>query len=177
VAPVPGSQSPSRPLARRPSRSAWALSGASCPCSRHAPAPSLAITPRRYAQRLRLLYSRRPPAADRRFDTPQGIDATLAEWQEILEIAFRFAANCAGAYKSAGDRSRKLFNHAVFEQLLVQDGVITEVRYNAPFGHIFGVEEFEQRSMVDLTGSCSNLLATRETLEGLARAAGWLGGV
>ena len=80
------------------------------------------------------------------------IDATLAEWQEILEIAFRFAANCTGAYKSAGQRSRKLFNQAVFERLLVRDGAITEVRYNAPFGHIFGVEEFEQRSMVDPIG-------------------------
>jgi site-specific DNA recombinase len=80
------------------------------------------------------------------------IDATLAEWQEILEIAFRFAVNCAGAYKSASDRSRKLFNQAVFEQLLVQDGAITEVRYHAPFDNIFSVEEFEQRSMVDPIG-------------------------
>jgi hypothetical protein len=80
------------------------------------------------------------------------IDATLAEWQEILEIAFRFATNCTVAYKSAGDRSRKLFNQAVFERLLVRDGTIAEVRYNAPFDNIFSVEKVEQRSMVDPIG-------------------------
>jgi site-specific DNA recombinase len=81
-----------------------------------------------------------------------GIDATVAEWQDILEIAYRFAANCAGAYKSADERSRKLFNQAVFKRLLVRDGEIAEVRYHAPFGHIFGTEKFEQRSMVDPIG-------------------------
>jgi hypothetical protein len=93
-----------------------------------------------------------------------GIDATLAERREILEIAFRFAANGAGACRSAGERSRKLFNHAVFDRLLVRDGAIAEVRYRPPFGQIFGTEKFEQRSMVDPTRHNTN--RSFESVEG-----------
>ena len=42
----------------------------------------------------------------------------------------------------------RVFNAAVFDRLLVRDGQITEVRYRAPFGAIFGTEKFEQRSLV-----------------------------
>ena len=46
------------------------------------------------------------------------VEATLAEWQEILAIALKFATNCARAYRSANERTRKLYNAAVFDKLL-----------------------------------------------------------
>ena len=72
---------------------------------------------------------------------------TLAEWQEILAIAPKFATNCARAYRSAKERTRKLYNVAVFDKLLVRDGAIAEVKYREPFELIFNATEFEQRRM------------------------------
>jgi hypothetical protein len=34
------------------------------------------------------------------------VDATLAQWQEILDIAMRFAQSCGTAYRVANERSR-----------------------------------------------------------------------
>ena len=76
----------------------------------------------------------------------------MAEWQEILDLAIKFASNCAEAYRSANDRTRQLYNKAVFEQILVKDGEIEGVTYRAPFNMVFGVEKFEQGSMERETG-------------------------
>jgi site-specific DNA recombinase len=76
-----------------------------------------------------------------------GVEATLTEWEEILGIALKFATNCARAYRSANDRTRKLYNVAVFDRLLVRDGAIAEVKYREPFELIFNTTEFEQRRM------------------------------
>jgi hypothetical protein len=62
------------------------------------------------------------------------LDATLDEWQEVMDIALRFATTCARAYQRAGDRSRKLFNSAVLERVLVCDGHFAEAQYKEPFG-------------------------------------------
>jgi site-specific DNA recombinase len=75
------------------------------------------------------------------------VDATLAQWQEILGIALRFAENCSAAYRVASERTRTLYNRAVFEQLIVRDGRIAEPHYAAPFGMVFGTHEFEQGSL------------------------------
>ncbi|HVA61787.1 MAG TPA: recombinase family protein [Mycobacteriales bacterium] len=47
------------------------------------------------------------------------LDASLTAWQEILDLAIRFAGNCATAYSSAEERTRRLFNNAVFETITV----------------------------------------------------------
>jgi hypothetical protein len=75
------------------------------------------------------------------------VDATLAQWQEILDIAMRFAQSCGTAYRVANERTRTLYNRAVFETLIVRDGCIAEPHYAAPFGLVFGVDEFEQGSL------------------------------
>jgi hypothetical protein len=80
------------------------------------------------------------------------VDATLAEWQEILGIALRFAENCDAAYRVANERTRALYNRAVFETLIVRDGRIAEPRYAAPFGVVFGTTKFEQGSLERETG-------------------------
>lgn len=45
----------------------------------------------------------------------RGVDATLAEWQEILSIALRFAESCSAAYRVGTAQTRMLYNRAVFE--------------------------------------------------------------
>ena len=82
----------------------------------------------------------------------RGVDATLAQWQEILGIAMRFAENCGAAYGVAKERTRALYNRAVFERLIVRDGRVAEPHYAAPFGLVFGVGEFEQGSLERETG-------------------------
>jgi hypothetical protein len=101
------------------------------------------------------------------------VDATLAQWQEILGIALRFAENCGAAYRVANERTRTLYNRAVFETLIVRGGRIAEPRYAAPFGMVFGASEFEQGSLELQTGAYSNLAGVEERLGELARAAGW----
>jgi hypothetical protein len=66
-------------------------------------------------------------------DRLRDVDATLAQWQEILDIAMRFAQSCGTAYRVANERTRTLYNRAVFETLIVRDGCIAEPRYAAPF--------------------------------------------
>ena len=75
------------------------------------------------------------------------VDATLAQWQKILDIAMRFARSCGAAYRVANERTRTLYNRAVFETLIVRDGRIAEPHYAEPFGLVFGVDEFEQGSL------------------------------
>jgi site-specific DNA recombinase len=48
------------------------------------------------------------------------LDASLGEWQEILELAATFAVRCGDAYRKASDRTRKQFNAAVFGRLDVR---------------------------------------------------------
>ena len=83
----------------------------------------------------------------------KGVEATLAEWQEILAIALTFATNCSQAYRSASGRNRKLYNSAVFERLAVRNGEIAEVAYREPFGQLFVLREFEEGRMERETGS------------------------
>ena len=81
-----------------------------------------------------------------------GVEATLGEWQEVLSIALKFASNCAQAYRSANDRIRRLYNSAVFDELVVRGGEIADVHYRPPFELVFGVTEFEQGGMERETG-------------------------
>ena len=96
----------------------------------------------------------------------QGVEATLAEWQEVLAIAFKFAESCGEAYRKANGRTRKLYNSAVFERLAVRNGEIDEVEYREPFGHLFVLPEFEQGGMERETGfepATSTLARLRST--------------
>ncbi|TMC48147.1 MAG: recombinase family protein [Chloroflexi bacterium] len=92
------------------------------------------------------------------------VDATLAQWQEILGIALRFAESCGAAYRVAKERTRALYNRAVFERLIVRNGRVAEPHYAAPFDLVFGVGEFEQGSLERETGlepATSSLEGTR----------------
>ena len=76
------------------------------------------------------------------------VDAHLAEWQEILETAMRFATNCATAYARASAQTRRRFNQAVFERIEVRDGKIAAYSYHPPFDLLFSSSEFEYGDVV-----------------------------
>ncbi|MHB8342426.1 MAG: recombinase family protein [Mycobacteriales bacterium] len=70
-------------------------------------------------------------------DSLADLDANLTEWQEILTLAARFATRCAEAYRKADDKTRRLFNTAVFESIAVKAGRVAEVSYREPFDGLF----------------------------------------
>ena len=82
----------------------------------------------------------------------------------------RIAANCAGAYAKASDKTRRRFNTAVFKQLAVRDGRVADVEHQEPFDVLFGVPELEYDDLVGvalhntnraamITGECISLAA------------------
>jgi len=80
------------------------------------------------------------------------VDANLADWQEILETAMRFATNCAKAYARASSQTRRRFNQAVFKRIEVRDGKIAGYSCHEPFDVLFSRSEFEYGDLVEVSG-------------------------
>jgi DNA invertase Pin-like site-specific DNA recombinase len=80
------------------------------------------------------------------------VDAHLAEWQEILETAMRFATNCAKAYGRASAQTRRRFNQAVFKRIEVGDGKVVGYTCHEPFDVLFSTPEFEYGDLVETSG-------------------------
>ncbi len=76
----------------------------------------------------------------------------LAQWQEIVGSAVRFATMCGTPYRKAPEGARKLYNRALFGRLLVIGGRIAEPVYVEPFRLVFGIGEFEYASLERETG-------------------------
>src|SRR5205807_2729336 len=53
------------------------------------------------------------------------------------------ASTCAAAYIRANEKTRRLFNNAVFEAVLVRGGKAAEARYCEPFDLLFSSRQFE----------------------------------
>ncbi|MHB1783939.1 MAG: hypothetical protein ACYCTE_14870 [Acidimicrobiales bacterium] len=64
----------------------------------------------------------------------------------------------------ANDRTRKLFNAAVFERLDVKGGQLCHEQYRPPFDGVFTVSEFEYGTRVELRFPYSNRDLLREQL-------------
>ncbi len=79
-------------------------------------------------------------------------DADLAERQEILDLAIGLAANCATAYAGADERTKRLFNNAVFTRITIKDGHLHTVEYRPPFDDLFATPGFEYGRFVAPTG-------------------------
>ena len=100
-----------------------------------------------------------------------GVDAHLAEWQEILETAVRFATNCAKAYGRGSAPTRRRFNQAVFKRIEVRDGKILAYTCHEPFDVLFSTPEFEYRDLVEAMGlEPTNLLTASQALYQLSYA-------
>jgi len=76
------------------------------------------------------------------------IESSLDNWQEVMNLALRFSTSCARAYRRASDRTRKLFNAAVLDQVHVRDGHLVEAGYKEPFDLLFSVPKFEYGDLV-----------------------------
>ena len=50
-----------------------------------------------------------------------------------MDLALRFSTRCATAYRRGGDRTRRLFNAAVLDEVHVRDGHVVEAAYKEPF--------------------------------------------
>jgi len=99
------------------------------------------------------------------------VDAHLAERQEILETATRFATNCAKAYALASAPTRRRFNQAVFTRIEVRDDKIVDVGYHLPFDLLFSSSEFEYGDRVEAMGlEPTNLLTASQALYQLSYA-------
>lgn len=70
--------------------------------------------------------------------------------------------------RKASDRTRKLFNAAVFERLDVKDGPLSGEEYQPPFDDIFSVSEFEYGTRVVLRCRYSNFREMRSRLSDVA---------
>ena len=57
----------------------------------------------------------------RAVESRQGtLDANLDDWQEVMDLAIRFSTRCATPYRRGSDRTRRLFNTAVLDQVHVR---------------------------------------------------------
>ena len=66
-----------------------------------------------------------------------------------MDVALRFATSCARAYQRASEPSRKLFNSAVLERVVVRNGHVTEAEYKEPFDELFSEPKFEYEDLAD----------------------------
>ena len=73
------------------------------------------------------------------------LDASLEDWQEVMDLALRFSTRCATAYRRAGDRTRKLLNTAVLDQIHVRDGHVVEAAYKEPLRPALSLAEVRIR--------------------------------
>ena len=80
------------------------------------------------------------------------LDANLDDWQEVMNLAIRFSARCATAYRRGSDRTRRLFNAAVLDDVRVRDGHVVEAAYKEPFDLLFSVPKFEYDDVVGARG-------------------------
>lgn len=80
------------------------------------------------------------------------LDATLDDWQRVINTALRFATTCGHGYRRAGDRTRRLYNIAILQRVLVRNGHITEPEYREPFDVLFSVPKFEYGTAVGAAG-------------------------
>ena len=76
------------------------------------------------------------------------LDASLEDWQEVMDLALRFSTRCATAYRRGGDRTRRLFNAAVLDEVHVRDGHVVEAAHKEPFDLLFAVPKFEYGDVV-----------------------------
>ena len=67
-------------------------------------------------------------------------------------MAASLATRCDDAYRKANDRTRKLFNAAVFERLDVKGGRLSHEQYRPPFEGVFNVSEIEYGTRVGTKG-------------------------
>ncbi len=95
------------------------------------------------------------------------LDGSLEDGQEVMDLTLRFSTRCVTACRRAGDRTRRLLNAAVLDEVHVRDGHVVEATCKEPFDLLFAVPTFGYGEVVETTMSYSNLAELRERLAGL----------
>ncbi|MGH9055345.1 MAG: hypothetical protein ACRDYY_05695 [Acidimicrobiales bacterium] len=80
------------------------------------------------------------------------LDGSLDDWQDVMDLAVRFSTRCATAYRRAGDRTKRLLNAAVLNEIRVRDGHVVEAAYKEPFDLLFSSPKFEYGDVVGRDG-------------------------
>ena len=80
------------------------------------------------------------------------LDASLEDWQEVMDLALRFSTRCATAYRRGGDRTRRLLNFAVLDEVHVRDGHVVDAACKEPFDLLFSSPKFEYGDVVGREG-------------------------
>ncbi len=88
-------------------------------------------------------------AIDSRQET---LDASLDDWREVMDLALRFSTRCATAYRRGSDRTRRLLNAAVLDEVHVRNGHVAEAAYKEPFDLLFSSPKFEYGDVVGARG-------------------------
>jgi len=80
------------------------------------------------------------------------LDASLDDWQEGMDLALKFSTRCATAYRRGGDRTRRLFNTAILDEVHVRGGHVVDAAYKEPFDLLFSSPKFEYGDLVGAKG-------------------------
>ncbi len=89
----------------------------------------------------------------RTIESRQGVlGGSLDDWQDVMNLALRFSTRCATGYRRGSDRTRKLFNAAVLDEVHVRDGHVVEATYKEPFDQLFSSPKFEYGDVVGARG-------------------------
>jgi hypothetical protein len=60
-----------------------------------------------------------------------------------MDLALRFSTRCATSYRRASDRTRKLFNAAVPDEVHVRDGHVVDAAHKEAFDLLFSSPKFK----------------------------------
>lgn len=80
------------------------------------------------------------------------LDASLEDWQDVMDLALGFSTRCATAYRRAWDWTRRLLNAAVLDQVHVRESHVVEAAYEEPFDLLFSSPKFEHGYVVETRG-------------------------
>lgn len=65
----------------------------------------------------------------------------LGQARELVALALKLARNCHASYRKASPETKRLRNQAFFEEVIVRDRKVVEVRYAQLFQAIFATQE------------------------------------
>lgn len=65
----------------------------------------------------------------------------LRQAMELIALALKLARNCHASYRKASPETKKLWNQAFFDRIVVKDRAVVEAGYAEPFRAIFAAGE------------------------------------
>lgn len=82
--------------------------------------------------------------------------ARIQETRKIIGIALKLARSCYKAYRQASPETKKLWNQALFDKIVVKDKKVARFTYQEPFEVLLRSRGSNERLLVELRGDYSN---------------------